>query len=109
MQKLSVLVAVSCLAVSVSMAAPDGQAIYKEKCVKCHGDKGQGEPKATETVCEGVPLAKLKLDSTATKSDAEVKKQLEAGTENMPGYKGKMSAEEIDAVIAFVRTLFPKK
>jgi mono/diheme cytochrome c family protein len=100
---------VMAFAVTSRAEAPDGKALYADKCVKCHGDKGQGDPKATKTLCEGVDPEKLKLDVTAKKTDADMYKQISDGTENMPGYKEKMTADEIKAVIAYVRTLIPKK
>jgi mono/diheme cytochrome c family protein len=96
----------SCIA-SLAGDKLDGAAIYTEKCVKCHGDKGQGEPKALESVCEGLTIEKLKLAGSAKKSTEEVRKQIVDGTEDMPGYKDKLTAEEVDAVIAHVRALVP--
>ncbi|MBU4460791.1 MAG: cytochrome c [Verrucomicrobia bacterium] len=90
-------------------AASDGAAIYKAKCAKCHGEKGEGSAKATEKLCKGVTLEQLKLDPIAAKSDDEVRKFVVDGKDKMPAYKEKLTAEEIDAVVAFCRQLVPAK
>jgi len=108
-KKTSVMVAVFVAAVSCALAAPDGSAIYMEKCKKCHGEKGEGNPKATEKLCKGVEPEKLKLDPIADKSDEEVKKLIVEGKDKMPKYAEKLTPEEIDAVVAFCRTLVPAK
>ena len=109
MKKTTLMLAVFAAAVSCSIAAPDGSAIYAEKCKKCHGDKGEGNPKAIEKLCKGVELEKLKLDTIASKSDEEVRKLIAEGKEKMPAYAEKLSAEEIDAVVAYCRQLVPAK
>ena len=105
------IMAIGMLAVAATLAgaAPDGAAIYKEKCAKCHGDKGEGNAKATEKLCKGVTVEQLKLGPIATKSDADVRKITAEGKDKMPAYKEKLSAEEIDAVIAYCRQLVPAK
>ena len=109
MKKTSVLLAVFAASVSCALAAPDGATIYGEKCKKCHGEKGEGNPKAIEKLCKGVELEKLKLDPIAEKSDEEVRKLVVEGKEKMPAYQDKLTAEEIDAVVAYCRVLVPAK
>ena len=108
-KKTSVMVAVFAATVSWAIAAPDGAAIYMEKCKKCHGEAGEGNPKATEKLCKGVDPEKLKLAPIAEKSDEEVKKITMEGKDKMPGYAEKLTAEEIDAVVAYCRTLVAVK
>ncbi len=109
MKKITLTMAVFAAAVSCAVAAPDGAAIYAEKCKKCHGEQGEGNPKALEKLCKGLELDQLKLDPIATKSDEEVRKITLEGKDKMPAYADKLTAEEIDAVVAHMRTLFPKK
>lgn len=109
MKKTAVMLAVLAASVSFAVAAPDGATIYMEKCKKCHGEKGEGNPKATEKLCKGVDPEKLKLDPIATKTDAEVRKITAEGKDKMPAYQEKLTAEEIDAVVAYCRTLVPAK
>ena len=109
MKKLVAMLAVLVVSASYVMAQVDGAVIYEEKCKKCHGEKGEGNPKATEKLCKGVDPEKLKLAPIAEKSDEEVKKITVEGKEKMPAYGEKLTPEEIDAVVAYCRVLVPKK
>lgn len=109
MRILGVTCGILLASVTMSLAQVDGATIYMEKCKKCHGEKGEGNPKATEKLCKGVDPEKLKLDPIATKSDEEVKKLIVEGKEKMPAYAEKLTPEEIDAVTAYCRVLVPAK
>ena len=92
-----------------ALAQPNGEEIYMEKCKKCHGETGEGNPKALEKLCKGLEIDKLKLGPMAEKSDEEVRKMIVEGKEKMPAYAEKLTAEEIDAVLAYCRKLVPAK
>lgn len=109
MKKTVAMLVVLAAATAGAFAAADGSAIYLEKCKKCHGENGEGNPKATEKLCKGVDPEKLKLEGIAKKTDEEVKKLVTEGKEKMPAYAEKLTAEEIDAVVAHCRTLVPAK
>jgi mono/diheme cytochrome c family protein len=69
--------------------AQEAAATYKAKCVACHGADG-----------------KKKGDLTAAKgSEADVAKAIANGIpeKKMPGYKGKLSDAEIQALAKFVK------
>jgi mono/diheme cytochrome c family protein len=85
----------------------DGAKIYKRKCTSCHGKQGEGNPR----VAKGLKIdpAKLSLAPMATKSDEESRKIIVEGTGKMKPYAKKLSAEEIDAVLAYCRKLVPLK
>ena len=77
--------------------------IYTDKCLKCHGEKGKGDgPKAWD-------LSKKPADYTdkekmAKFTDADLKKVTKDGKKPMPAFGKKLSDEEIDSVIAYIRT-----
>lgn len=110
MRKLMVTAAILAVSAACAMAQPNGEEIYMEKCKKCHGEAGEGNPKALEKLCKGLDIEKLKLDPMAKKSDEEVRKIIADGIDDtkMPGYADKLTPEEIDAVTAFCRKLVPK-
>ncbi|MBI3182984.1 MAG: cytochrome c [Myxococcales bacterium] len=94
-------------------AGDDGATVFKKKCATCHGKDGKGKTDMGEEL-------KIKdLTDAATwkdLTDEKVEKQVndgakdESGKERMTAFKGKLSAEEIKAVVAYVRTTFaPKK
>ena len=81
--------------------AADGAAVYKAKCASCHGPDGKGET-ATGKAMKLRSLASADVQKT---SDADLTKVISDGKGKMPAYKGKLSADEIKALVAFIRTL----
>lgn len=81
--------------------APDGQAVFKSKCIMCHGADGQ----ANTTMGRQVNAANL-LSADVRKLSAEEMKQVVInGKGSMPSFTDQLSPEEIAAVVGYVRTL----
>lgn len=77
------------LALAVPVFAADGAAVYKAKCAMCHGADG----------AKNTPnLAKL-TDKDAAGVIAKGK------APKMPAYDGKLSADEIQAVATYMKSL----
>jgi len=75
----------------------DAQAIFKAKCVKCHGEDGK----------KGFNGA-----YDLTKSDYDLQKRIETiniGPGRMPKFKGKLSPEEIEALAQYTIDTFGSK
>lgn len=86
---LSAALAVALVGLAGTAFAQDAAAIFKAKCVACHGADG-----------------KKKGDLTALKgSEADVAKTISNGNpaKKMPAYKGKLSDAEINALAKFVK------
>jgi cytochrome c6 len=90
------------LAIVATMAIPlwaaDGAAVYKAKCVACHGADG----------AKTIPALGVKpLNTPAVKSlgAAGVNNIVTKGQAKMPAFGGKLSGEEITAVSGHVLTL----
>ena len=77
--------------------------IYVDKCLKCHGEKGRGDgPRAYD-------LSKKPADYTDKEkmskfTDADLKQVVKEGKKPMPAFGAKLSNEEIEGVIAHIRT-----
>ena len=88
--KILAAVAVAGLLATPALASdmPDGAKIFKKKCSMCHKiDKKKVGPAVK-----------------AMNTDAEVLRSTIAdGRKMMPKYSGKLSAEEIDAVVAYLK------
>lgn len=71
-----------------------GRVVYANNCAVCHGPNGEG----------GAGF-KLVGGATAKKypNPKTTKQIVEKGRGAMPGWKGKLSADEIDAVVRYVR------
>jgi mono/diheme cytochrome c family protein len=88
-------------------APPDGKTVYKHNCALCHGP--EGTPNAM--------FAKKKVPDfrdaawQKSKTDADLKKVVTEGVKDtlMRSFTDRLTPEEIDAVLAYVRTLAPKK
>jgi mono/diheme cytochrome c family protein len=103
---------VSVITVSVAMLAAltltvqaradeKSEGLYKAKCAVCHGVTGKGDTPA------GKSMGVLGFtDATvAAKSDAELRATIEKGKNKMPAYGKSLKPEEIQGLVAYVRSL----
>jgi len=89
-----------------------GEAAYKLTCAKCHGDNGKGEPRADKFFQLKIP--RLNSDEVRAKSDAELTELITLGSKVMPpveideaGFRHRLPPQDVQAVIAYVRTFKP--
>jgi mono/diheme cytochrome c family protein len=81
----------------------NGKKIYTDKCLKCHGEKGRGDgPRAYD-------LSKKPADYTDKEkmskfTDADLRKVVKEGKKPMPAFGKKLSDEDINGVVAYIRT-----
>lgn len=87
-------------ALTLSMNPDDiesGGRVYQRYCLDCHGESGQGSQDAPSWVEDATRLAQHSLEELiAITSD---------GLNNMPGFMGKLSQAEIEAVATYTRAL----
>jgi mono/diheme cytochrome c family protein len=87
------------LTASTAFAADTGADLFKQKCAMCHGENGAGKGK--------VPA--LSSAEVQAKSDADHKAATEKGVKTangmMPGFGGKLTPEQIDGLVAYIRSL----
>ena len=81
------------------------RAIFEKNCVKCHQKTGDGGPVKLE---DGT---KLKVPSLRTghalhHPDSDFIKQITKGGDGMPAFKDKLSADQINDLVRFVRHEF---
>ncbi|MEM7286446.1 MAG: cytochrome c [Actinomycetota bacterium] len=72
-----------------------GAAVFEANCASCHGAEGEGS--AVGRRLTGVAAENDRARHVATVTD---------GRSTMPGFGAVLSAEEIDAVVSFVRLTF---
>ena len=90
---------------ALPLLAADGAAVYKSKCAMCHGADGAGQTPTGKSM----KLKSLASDEVQKLTDAEMTKLVAEGKGKMPAYKTKLSVEEIDLVVKFVRSFAPSK
>ena len=81
---------------SSSAAAQDAAATYKAKCAMCHGPDGKGGKMGTRDFAS----AEVKAETDAQLTDIITK-----GKGKMPSYDGKLKAEDIKGLVAYIRSL----
>ena len=90
----------SFLTISNSLFASDinnGQKIYKQHCVICHGASGQG-------TMAGAP--DFKRGEGLFQSDQKLLTRIKNGKKACPAYLGILTEQKIFDVVAYIRTLF---
>ena len=89
------------IALPAMAAGPDGTALYKSKCVACHGADGSGQT----PVGKSMKLKDLRSDEVQKQTDLELTKVISGGKGKMPAYGKQLSTADIQAIIAHLRTL----
>ena len=85
--------------------AQDGAAIFKSKCAMCHGPDGSGKT----AIGEKLNIRDLRSAEVQKQTDAELSQIVTKGKNKMPPYDGKLTKEQIDQLVAYVRDLGKKK
>jgi len=90
----------------VSLAVADGNSVFGAKCALCHGKDGHGLPSWR---AKGQPdFTEAQWQSGRT--DAQIVETIKNGKgKNMPSFRGKLSDEEVNAVVGKVRSFGKKK
>jgi mono/diheme cytochrome c family protein len=86
-----------------SLAAPavDANALYTAKCQKCHGADGKGVPKYQKSGQKSFADPAWQKSQT----DAQITAVITKGKgDYMPAFKGKLTADEIKALVARIRS-----
>jgi len=79
----------------------DGGADFKAKCAACHGATGAGDT----TMGKNLKLRDLGSADVQKQSDADLNGIITKGKGKMPSYDGKLTADQINDLVKFVRTL----
>ncbi len=108
-QPIRGLAAALFLAGAAAMASPaDPAKTWGDHCVRCHGDDGKGETRQGRKL-HIKDLTSPRLQTRLT--DERMRKSILRGSrdndgkEKMPPFRGKLSDEELQALITYVRTL----
>lgn len=102
MKRTAVLLAIIAIMLAPLAAfAADGPALYKAKCATCHGADG----KAETAVGKSMKIPSFGSADVQKTTDADLTKAITDGKGKMPPYKGKLAADEIKALVAYIRTL----
>jgi cytochrome c6 len=81
--------------------ADGGADTFKAKCAMCHGADGKGETSMGKTL----KLRDLGSADVQSQSDGDLSAIITNGKGKMPKYEGKLTAEQINEVVKYIRTL----
>ncbi len=81
-----------------------GAEVYKAKCAMCHGADGKGQT----PMGKNLKLKDLGSVEVQSVHDSELKTMIEDGKGKMPANKGKLTNQQVEDVIQYVRTLKAK-
>ena len=101
----SIAVLALALVFSVYSFADAGGDTFKAKCAACHGATGAGDT----TMGKNLKLKDLGSADVQKQSDEELTTVISKGKGKMPAYDGKLTKEQIDQLVAFVRDFGKKK
>ena len=101
--KISVVLALLVLIATplLADATPDGAGIFKAKCAMCHGPDGSGQT----AMGKSLKIRNLGSADVQKQTDAELTNIITNGKGKMLAYKGKLTAEEIKALVGHIRSL----
>lgn len=99
----SVTLAILCLAAFAlpGLAQDSGADTFKAKCQMCHGADGLGNT----PVGKMAHIVSLKDPTAISATDADLIAVVTNGKNKMPPNKGKLTDDQITAVVAYIRTL----
>ncbi|HSB76798.1 MAG TPA: cytochrome c [Terriglobales bacterium] len=84
-----------------AFAADSGADLFKTKCAACHGPDGKGET----AMGKRLGIKDLGSADVQKQSDADLATAISKGKGKMPGYEGKLTGDQIQELVKFIRTL----
>jgi high-affinity iron transporter len=108
--RLHSMVGVNLLALALVIAAmpaleqDDGEAIYGQQCAMCHGPAGGGDG-AMAAAMDPKPTNLADSAFQKARTDEQLATAIGDGKGLMPGYKAQLSADQIQALVSYIRKL----
>lgn len=95
---------VSLLHANATQAGAAMATTFRTKCAMCHGPDGAGSE-----VGKSMNVPDLRSQAVQALSDAELAEIISDGKNGMPSFKSSFSADQIQALVKYVRSLAKKK
>ena len=96
-----------CLLPTLSVRAADAKTNWDANCVQCHGKDGHADTKMGKLLnAKDLTDPKVQSEFTDAKATQSIKEGVKQnGKMTMKAFGGKLSDDEIKALVAYVRTL----
>ena len=96
---------------TAATATPDefasARSNFKKNCIACHGEKGEGG--RVEIEGRKLKVPNLRQGQALNHTDEKLIKQITEGDDEMPAFKDKLTPEEINDLVRFIRKEFQGK
>jgi mono/diheme cytochrome c family protein len=96
----------------LAMAAPfgleaqsDAVKFFKTNCTLCHSEDGSG----SSSTGKAMKAKDIRSSEVQNKTDAELAEVITKGKGKMPAFGGKIKPGDVTKMVAYIRTLPPKK
>jgi mono/diheme cytochrome c family protein len=95
------------IAAPMSLRAADAKTNWASNCAQCHGPDGKANTKMGKTLnAKDLTDPKVQAEFTDAKATQSIKEGVKQnGKTTMKAFGGKLSDDEIKALVAYVRTL----
>ena len=100
LMKLAMIAALLALGTAGALAQDDTASLYKSKCGVCHGPDGKGSPAGQK-----MGVRDFHSPEVAKESDDELFKITKEGKGKMPKFDGKLTDDQIKALVKYIRAL----
>jgi mono/diheme cytochrome c family protein len=101
---LSTVVALVSASALQAQQPADGAALYAKTCASCHGPKGTPAPAMARSMA-GIPDF-ANAQAMASVADSVMRHVVAEGKgRTMPAYKTRLTPEQINALVSYIRTL----
>jgi mono/diheme cytochrome c family protein len=80
------------------------QALYSQQCAMCHGSGGAGDGPAAAAF-NPKPSSFTDAEFQESRTDEQLTAGISDGKGTMPGYKDRLSAEQIKSLVSYIRKL----
>jgi mono/diheme cytochrome c family protein len=82
-------------------SAKAGKSLFEGKCAMCHAKDGSGD----SPMGKGMKVPDLRSKTLQKQTDAEIYDVIAKGKGMMPHYSSQLSKEQINDLVAYIRTL----
>ena len=83
------------------------KALYAKNCEGCHGPNAEGGIAKVDN--KQIKVPSLKADHAIKHTDEQLTKMITNGEEEMPSFKDKLSQDEINQMVRYIRQVVQKK
>jgi mono/diheme cytochrome c family protein len=102
---LPVLLMIAFAAGAVAQNAPAAKDLFASKCAICHGPDGS----AQTTMGKNLKIRDFHSADVQKQSDADLKTAITKGKGKMPAFEGKLTGEQIDQLVGYLREIAKQK